>query len=97
MITLEQLRSQYKPQILEIARKYGITDIRIYGSVARGEATENSDIDFLVRREKDSDAWGIGGFYYDVERLLGCKVDIATDGGISKYIRDIVINEAKPL
>ncbi len=97
MITLEDLRTKYKPQIMAIAKKHGITDIRIYGSVARGEATEESDVDFLVRREKDGDAWGIGGFYYDMEQLLGCKIDVATDGGISKYIRDSVINEAKPL
>jgi len=97
MITLEDLRGKYKPQILELAKKYGVTDIRVFGSVARGDAREDSDVDFLVRRVKNSDAWGIGGFYVEASKLLGHTVDVTTDGGLSKYIKENVLREARPL
>lgn len=95
MITLEQLRTVYKPQILELAKKYGVTDIRVFGSVVRGEAKEGSDIDLLVNRVEGSDAWGIGGFYYDASELLGCKVDITTENALSKYLKDNILKEAQ--
>ncbi len=59
MITLEELRTKYKPQILELAAKHGVTDIRVFGSVARGEAREDSDIDFLIKRLPKTDLMDI--------------------------------------
>lgn len=94
MITLEELRSKYKPQILELARKHGFTDVRVFGSVARGDAREDSDIDFLVSRVKGGDAWGIGGFYQEATKLLGHNVDVTTEGGLSSYIKENVLREA---
>ena len=97
MITLEELRSKYKQQILELAKKHGVTDIRVFGSVARGEAREDSDIDFLVKRVKGGSAWGIGGFYVEASKLLGHTVDVTTEGGLSSYIRENVLREAQAL
>lgn len=97
MITFEELSTKYKPQIYEIAKKHGITDIRVFGSVARGEAREDSDIDFLVSRAKGGDAWGIGGFYQEATKLLGHNVDITTEGGLSSYIKENVLREARTL
>ena len=94
MITLEQLRTEYKPRIMELAKKYGMSNIRVFGSVARGDADENSDVDFLVAIEKGADAWGIGGFYVEATKLLGHEVDMTTEGGLSKYIKEIVLREA---
>ncbi len=97
MITFEELRTKYKPQILDLAEKYGITDIRVFGSVARGDAREDSDIDFLVSRIKGGDAWGIGGFYFEASKLLGHNVDVTTEGGLSSYIKDNILREARSL
>ena len=97
MLTLEELRAKYKPQILELAKKHGVTDIRVFGSVARGEAREDSDIDFLVSRVNGGDAWGIGGFYLEATKLLGHNVDITTEGGLSSYIKENVLREARTL
>ncbi len=94
MLTLEELRAKYKPQILELAKKHGVTDIRVFGSVARGEAREDSDIDFLVKRLPKTDLMNIGGFYSDVEDLLHTKIDIVSEGALSHRIRNRVINEA---
>ncbi len=94
MITLEELRTKYKPQILELAKKHGVTDIRVFGSVARGEAREDSDVDFLVKRLPKTDLMDIGGFYSGVEDLLNSKIDVVSEGALSHRIKDKVINEA---
>lgn len=94
MITLEELRSKYKPQILELAKKHGVTDIRVFGSVARGEAREDSDIDFLIKRLPKTDLMDIGGFYAGVEDLLHNKIDVVSEGALSHRIKDRVISEA---
>jgi hypothetical protein len=94
MLTLEELRSKYKPQILELAKKYGVTDIRVFGSVARGDARADSDVDFLVKRLPKTDIMDIGGFYAGVEDLLHHKIDVVSEGALSHRMKDIVINEA---
>ena len=94
MITLEQLRTQYKPQIMELAQKYGMSNIRVFGSVARGMANKDSDIDFLVTRLPKTDLMDIGGFYSGLEDLLATKIDVVTEGALSHRIKDIVISEA---
>lgn len=91
---LETLRTKYKTQILEIAARNHVENVRIFGSVARGEARENSDVDFLVHAMPDSDMFTIGGFYSDLEDLLPCKIDIVFDTGINWYMKDAVLNEA---
>jgi len=94
-MNLEQLRA-YKPQILSIAKEHGVGNVRVFGSVARGDADEKSDVDFLVSLEKL-----MGWTYFDLEpaleELLGCEVDVITDGGIHKRLRDRILAEAIPL
>lgn len=97
MITLEDLRSKYKPQILELAKKYGVTDIRVFGSVARGDAKENSDVDFLIKRLPKTDLMDIGGLHWRLEELLATKVHFVMDGAISPYMADRVLSEATVL
>ena len=85
-------------QILHIAERHGTFNMRVFGSVARGEGTEHSDIDFLI----DYDAqrispWFPGGLLMDLQDFLGHRVDIVTERGISPLIRDRVLAEAKPL
>lgn len=67
---------QYASQIKQIAVKHGIAKVYVFGSTARGEATAQSDIDFLVEMQEDVSLFGIGGFSYETEKLLGVRVDV---------------------
>jgi len=71
-------------------------NIRVFGSVARGNAKEDSDIDFLFHPEPGA-GFSIGGFYWQLEELLGCKVDVIPDTCIHWAIRSRILNEAMPL
>ena len=95
---IEKLR-QFKPQIQALARHYKIDpdSIRVFGSIARGEADEDSDVDFLVRTLPGCGLFRIGGFYVDLEDLLHRKVDIVTDGGISPHLKSSILASATPL
>ena len=82
---------------MEIARRYGAHDIRLFGSVARGENTEASDVDILVRFELDRSLFDHGGLIADLEELLGVKVDVISEGGMRERFRTRVLAEAVPL
>jgi predicted nucleotidyltransferase len=95
---LSQLLQEKRQDILNIATKHGAFNVRIFGSVARGEETEKSDIDFLVDYDlKQVSPWFPGGLLMDLQDLLGCKVDIVTEKGLSHLIKEKVLNEAKSL
>jgi predicted nucleotidyltransferase len=96
-MTLPERIEAKKQAILETAARHGIRNVRIFGSMARGEATEQSDIDFLVEVEPGRGLLDLGGFYADIQDLLGCPVDVVTERGVSKYIRQKVLTEARPL
>ena len=76
---LQTLR-QFKPQINALALEYGLANIRVFGSVARSEENENSDVDFLVTALPGTGLMKLAGFYNSLEDLLKCKVDVITDG-----------------
>lgn len=97
MITLEQLRTNYKPQILELAKKNGIENIRVFGSVARGDADEKSDIDFLCHLPEGSTVWEMAGMHYYLEKMLETKVDLVSDNNLRPHVVDSIMNEAVPL
>lgn len=86
-----------RPAILRIAARHGARKVRVFGSAARGEATADSDIDFLVEMEPGRSLFDLGGLHTDLEELLGCKVDVVTDSGISPYLKDRILAEARPL
>ena len=95
---LSQLLQEKRQDILAITAKHGAFNVRIFGSVARGEETEKSDIDFLVDYDlKQISPWFPGGLLMDLQDLLGCKVDIVTEKGLSHLIKEKVLSEAKPL
>ncbi|HEX6108753.1 MAG TPA: nucleotidyltransferase family protein [Ktedonobacteraceae bacterium] len=94
MISHEELLSTKREEILRIAAKYGTYNVRIFGSVARGEADEKSDIDFLVNMESGRSLFDLGGLLSDLEDLLGCNVDVVTEDGLRDRIRSRVLNEA---
>jgi uncharacterized protein len=83
-----------KSIIKEIAKKHGAYDLRIFGSVSRGEETSSSDIDFLVKTEKITSPWFPGGLIADLQNILGRKVDIVTENGLNKLLREHVLRDA---
>jgi predicted nucleotidyltransferase len=83
--------------ILRIAAKHGVRNVRIFGSVARGEAGPDSDVDFLIDAGPGRTPFFPGGLVADLEDLLGCKVDVVEPEGLHWYIRDRVLKEAVPL
>ncbi len=94
----QDLLKTKRDEILRVATKHGARNVRVFGSAARGEATANSDLDLLVEMDLEHRSpWFPGGLIADLEELLGCKVDVITEAGLRKRIRDRVLSEAKPL
>jgi predicted nucleotidyltransferase len=96
MITLETLRTEKKADILQLAELHGARNICVFGSVARGDNGEDSDVDFLVDMDKGRTLFDLAGFVADLRDLLGVNVDVVTPGGL-RYIRERVMAEARPL
>lgn len=94
---IQEIIGSRKVQILDIARKHGANNVRIFGSVAQGDADENSDVDFLVDLEEGRSLFDLGGLLYDLQKLLGRKVDVVTEKGLHWYIREKIMKEAIPL
>jgi uncharacterized protein len=92
-----QLLQAKREAILQIANKHGAYNVRIFGSVARGEATPDSDVDFLVNLEQGRSLLDHAALILELKALLGCKVDVATERGLRERIRHRVLQEAIPL
>ncbi len=82
-MTFDQLR-KFAPHLMQIARKHGIAKIYVFGSVARGDSTEQSDVDFLIEMQEGASLFGVGGFQYETERLLGFPVDVVPLSALSQ-------------
>ena len=93
-MSTDELIKTRRSDILALARKYGAHNVRIFGSVARGEARPDSDIDFLVEMEPGRSLFDLGGLLYELRSLLGVEVDIVTENGLRSRIREQVIHEA---
>ena len=86
-----------REDILRLAARHGARNIRIFGSVARGDAGPDSDLDVLVDMEPGRSLFDMGGLLMDLQDLLGCPVDVVTEKGLRERIRDRVLKEAVPL
>ncbi|HTC20773.1 MAG TPA: nucleotidyltransferase domain-containing protein, partial [bacterium] len=75
----------------------GVENISVFGSVARGEAKENSDVDFLITAGSKVSPWFPGGLVADLEELLGRKVDVVESKALRPEIRQNVLHEARQL
>lgn len=96
-MTLDELITNKRAEILAVAARRGARNVRIFGSVARGEAGPESDVDVLVDMEPGRSLFDLGGLLMDLQDLLGCKVDVVTEGGLRPRIRQRVLREAVPL
>jgi len=94
---LTELLREKRQEILYIAAKHGAYNVRIFGSVARGEADDQSDVDILVELEQGRSLPDLGGLLKDLETLLNRKVDVVTERGLRQRIRDRVLHEAVPV
>ncbi len=93
----EEILKEKREEILRIAARHGARNVRVFGSVARGEADETSDIDLLVEMEPGRSLLDHAALWLDLQALLGRKVDVVSDRGIKARIRDRVLREAVPL
>ncbi len=94
---LENLLKEKRAAILETAKRHGARNVRIFGSVARGDYDDESDLDFLVELEPGRSLLDHASLLLDLEGLLGRKVDVVSEKGIKARMRDRVLKEAKPL
>jgi predicted nucleotidyltransferase len=94
---INELVKQNREEILRIARKHGVGRIRVFGSFARGEATPESDVDFLIEVTGPTPPWFPGGLVADLEELLGRRVDVVEPDSLRKEFKDMVCREAIPL
>lgn len=83
--------------ILALAARFGVQNIRIFGSVARHQAREGSDIDFLVDFPTGTSLLTHAAFQRELAELLGCEVDVASASGLRERIRQTVMQEAVPI
>jgi predicted nucleotidyltransferase len=87
-----------REQILDIAAKHGAYNVRVFGSVVRGEDTPDSDIDFLIDYDLEKiTPWFPVGLIHDLQDFLGRDVDVVTAKSLHHYIKERVLSEAKPL
>jgi len=94
---IAELLQTKREAILGIAAQHGAYNVRIFGSVARGEADEQSDVDFLVNMEVGRSLFDLGALLMDLQNLLERDVDVVTEAGLRPRIRQRVLSEARPL
>jgi len=86
-----------RDEILSVARRHGVTRVRVFGSMARGDAGPTSDLDLLVDVGPNTTPWFPGGLVAELESLLGRRVQVVTERGLDEILRDHVLQEAVPL
>jgi len=91
------LLKEKRGEILRLAQRYGATNVRIFGSVARGDSGPASDVDFLVDLEPGRNLFDLGGLLYELGELLGLPVDVVTEKGLRDKIRSNVLKDSAPL
>ena len=93
---LESLR-RYRREILDVAARHGARNVRVFGSVARGDDHEGSDVDVLIDVEPGRTLLDVIALEQDLQQLLGRNVEVLTDGGLSPYLQQRILAEAAAL
>lgn len=96
-MTLVEVVQAKRREILEICTRHGARNVRVFGSLARGEAEAGSDLDLLVDVGADHTPWFPAGLIADLEEMLGCEVDVVTERGLREGVKEAILEEARPL
>jgi len=96
-MSMREVIRDKREDILRIAAEHGASNVRVFGSVARGDAGPESDIDVLVDMEPGRSLFDLGGLLMDLQDMLGRPVDVVTENALHWYIRDQVLKEAVPV
>lgn len=96
MITKETIRKK-REDIRRIAAQHGAVNLRVFGSVARDEARQSSDLDLLIDVGPTTSSWFPAGLILDLEKLLGCRVEVVTEKALNPEFREKVLSEATPI
>lgn len=96
-MNIKKLLYEKRDEIRDIAARHGAYNIRIFGSVVRGEAGPDSDIDFLIDAGPTTSSWFPAGLILDLQEVLGRPVEVVTEKALNPYIREQVLREAAPL
>ncbi|MEN6338263.1 MAG: nucleotidyltransferase family protein [Phycisphaerales bacterium] len=94
---LRQLIEEKRDDIVNIAAKHGARNVRLFGSVARGDDRPDSDVDILVDASSTTSSWFPAGLILDLEQVLGRPVEVVTEKGLNPLIKEHVLQEAIPL
>ncbi len=96
-MSIEYVVRQKRAEILRIAERHGAYNVRVFGSVVRGEAGPDSDVDLLIDAGDKVSPWFPGGLVNDLEELLGRRVDVVEEVALRPELRQYVLRDARPL
>ncbi|MCE2660325.1 MAG: nucleotidyltransferase family protein [Rubrivivax sp.] len=94
---MHPLIETHRADLLALARRRGVTGVRVFGSMSRGDGGDNSDVDLLVTLAPGTSALALGGLLMDAQELLGRRVDVVTESSLHPALRDSVLAGAVPL
>lgn len=94
---VDELLKERREEVLRIAAKHGARNVRVFGSVARGEAGPESDVDLLVDVGPNHSSWFPAGLMLELEELLGHKVEVITEASVYPPLKQHILEEAMPL
>jgi uncharacterized protein len=97
VVGINEILKNKREDILRVAARHGAGNVRVFGSVARGESDEKSDLDLLVTMEAGRSLLDHAALWLELQELLGCEVDVVSEKGLRPRMRDRVLKEAVPL
>jgi predicted nucleotidyltransferase len=97
LLPMHALIETHRAELLALARRRGVTGVRVFGSMSRGDGGDNSDVDLLVTLAPGTSALALGGLLLDAQELLGRRVDVVTEASLHPALRERVVASAVPL
>ena len=94
---MHPLIEKHRSQILALAKRHGVGEVRVFGSMARGDADDASDVDLLVTLLPGKTGLALGALLMDVQDLLHRRIDLVTEKSLHPLLRDRILKEAQPL
>jgi len=94
---MHPLLESHRDELIALARRRGVTAIRVFGSMSRGDADEDSDVDLLVTLSPGTSALALGGLLMDAKELLGRRVDVVTEASLHPALRERILADAVAL